>query len=188
VIGVSLLAATGGFNGLYFAHMSAYMSSVLHYDPRQTVVSQTAGVIVHAIGILAVGWMADRVHPRTLLRAGALLLIVLAFPLYSALAAHSMGPTLLLVSAGVVASLFNGSFAVLLTDLFPTRVRFSGVALGFNIAFTAFSGTAPLVATSLIRATGMETAPAFIMVVCGLITLAGSLALSRSGEHVLGGS
>ena len=74
---------------------------------------------------------------------------------------------------------------MLLTDLFPTRVRFSGVALGFNVAFTLFSGTAPLVATSLIRSTGLDTAPAFVMVACGLLTLAGSLALSRDAGHVL---
>jgi hypothetical protein len=72
-----------------------------------------------------------------------------------------------------------------LTDLFPTRVRFSGVALGFNIAFTTFSGTAPLVATSLIRSTGLVTAPAIVMVACGLLTLVGSLGLARRGNHVL---
>jgi MFS family permease len=185
-VGVSLVAATAGFNGLYFAHMSAYMSGVLRYDPRQAVVSQTIGVIVHALGILAVGRLADRVHPRMLLRAGSLALVALAFPFYAALAGRSMNPTVLLVLAGVCASFVNGTFAVLLTDLFPTRVRFSGVALGFNVAFTVFSGTAPLVATSLIRSTGLDTAPAFIMVACGLLTLVGSLGLSQAGGHVLG--
>jgi predicted MFS family arabinose efflux permease len=184
-VGVSVLAATAGFNGLYFAHMAAYMSGVLHYDPRQAVVSQTVGVIVHALGILAVGRLADHVHPRILLRAGALALVALAFPFYAALASRSMNPTVLLLLAGVSASFVNGTFAVLLTDLFPTRVRFSGVALGFNVAFTVFSGTAPLVATSLIRSSGLNTAPSFIMVACGLLTLVGSLGLSQASGHVL---
>jgi MHS family proline/betaine transporter-like MFS transporter len=184
-VGVSVLAATAGFNGLYFAHMAAYMSGVLRYDARQAVVSQTVGVIVHALGILAVGRLADRVHPRMLLRAGSLALGALAFPFYAALASRSMNPTVLLSLAGACASFVNGTFAVLLTDLFPTRVRFSGVALGFNVAFTVFSGTAPLVATSLVRGTGLDTAPAFIMVACGLLTAAGSLGLSHAGGHVL---
>ena len=184
-VGVSGLAATAGFNGLYFAHMAAYMSGVLGYHPRQAVVSQTIGVIVHALGILAVGRLAGHLHPRLLLRAGALALAALAFPFYAALAGHSMNPTLLLVLAAVCASFVNGSFAVLLTDLFPTRVRFSGVALGFNVAFTAFSGTAPLVATSLIRSTGLITAPALVMIGCSLLTLVGSLGLSQAGGHVL---
>ena len=90
-----------------------------------------------------------------------------------------------LALAGLCASLVNGTFAVLLADLFPTRVRFSGVALGFNVAFTVFSGTAPLVATSLIRETGMNTAPAFVMVGCALITLASANGLARRGGNVL---
>jgi len=185
-LGVSVLAATAGFNGLFFAHIAAYASGVLGYNPRQAVVSQTIGVLVHALGILAVGRLAGHVSPRTLLRVGSLVLVALAFPFYSALADRSMNSTLLMILAGACASLVNGTFAVLLTDLFPTRVRFSGVALGFNVAFTIFSGTAPLVATSLIRSTGLSTAPAFVMVACGLLTLVGSLGLSRDGGYVLG--
>jgi len=119
-----------------------------------------------------------------LLRGGAAALMVLAFPFYSALAARSASPTLLMILAGLCAALVNGTFAVILTDLFPTRVRFSGVALVFNVAFTLFSGTAPLVATSLIRSTGMVTAPAIVMVACGLLTLVASLALSRDAGYV----
>ena len=184
-IGVGVLAATGGFNGLFFAHMAAYASGVLGYSPRQAVISQTIGVVVHALSILAVGALAERVHPRVLLRAGAVALVVLAFPFYSALASRTMNPTLLMVLAGLCAGFVNGTFAVLLTDLFPTRVRFSGVALGFNVAFTMFSGTAPLVATTLIRSTGLVTAPALVMVACGLLTLVASFGLSREGGYVL---
>jgi MHS family proline/betaine transporter-like MFS transporter len=184
-VGVGSLAATAGFTGLFFAHMAAYMSGVLHYDPRQAVLSQTLGVIVHAAGILAVGRLADHVNPRTLLRTGAVMLALLAWPFYTALATRTVAPTLLLVLAGACASLINGSFAVLLTDLFPTRVRFSGVALGFNVAFTAFSGTAPLVATSLIRSTGSDVAPAYVMIAYGCLTLVASLGLPRLGGHVL---
>ena len=178
-VGIGALAATGGFNGLFFAHMAAYASGVLGYNPRAAIISQSTGVVVHALGILGVGALADRLAPRVLLRAGAVALMVLAFPFYSALAARAVSPTLLMILAGLCAALVNGTFAVILTDLFPTRVRFSGVALVFNIAFTLFSGTAPLVATSLIRSTAMTTAPAIVMVACGLLTLAASLALSR---------
>jgi MFS family permease len=184
-IGIGALAATGGFNGLFFAHMAAYASGVLGYNPRAAIIAQTTGVVVHALGILGVGALADRVAPRVLLRAGALALMVLAFPFYGALAGRSVSLTLLMVLAGLCAALVNGTFAVILTNLFPTRVRFSGVALVFNVAFTIFSGTAPLVATTLIRSTGMTTAPAIVMVACGLLTLIASLGLSQERAHVL---
>jgi len=185
-IAVMILAATGGFNGLFFSHMAAYTTGVLKYDPRQAVIAQTTGVVVHALGIMLIGWVADRVRPYLILRTGALLLVALAYPFYVALSARALSPTALMIAAGVCGSLVNGSFAVLLTDLFPTRIRFSGVALGFNIAFTLFSGTAPLVATSLIRSTGSNVAPALVMIVSGVLAFAGSFGLSRYGGHVLG--
>jgi len=187
-LGVACLAATAGFNGLFFSHMTAYMSSVLSYDARQAVVSQTVGVIVHALAIVGVGYAvaATRLRPRTLLCGGALALTLFALPFYTALETKRVDPTRLMVMAGVTAALVNGTFAVVLTDLFPTRIRFSGVALGFNIAFTIFSGTAPLVATSLIRGTGLSTAPAFVMMACGALSFAASLVLAPFEGHVLG--
>jgi predicted MFS family arabinose efflux permease len=186
LIGIGTLAATGCFNGLFFSYMAAYTSGVLGYDPKQAVVSQTVGVIVHALAILATGALASRVSPRVLLRAGAALLALLAFPFFNAIASRTVDLTVLMVLAGLCAALTNGTFAVLLTDLFPTLVRFTGVALGFNVAFTLFSGTAPLVATSLVQGTGSQTAPAYVMVGCGLLSLVASLGLPHHGGFVIG--
>lgn len=183
--GIAMLAATACFNGLFFSHLPAYLSAVLKYDPRQAVVAQTTGVIAAAVSILIVGRLASSIAPRYLLRAGAALLLAGAFPFYAALGARSLGLTTALVLAGAVAGLTNGSFAVLLTDLFPTRVRFTGVALVFNVAFTIFSGMSPLVATSLIRDTGNPAAPAWLMVGSALVALAGSLGVKRLGGNVL---
>ncbi len=185
LVGCALLAGTGCFNGLFFSHLPAYLAGVLQYDPKQAVFSQTVGVIASAIGILATGWIGDRIPPRYLLRTGVTLLLVFAYPFYLALESRSVNLTLLLVLAGLAAGLTNGSFAVLLTDLFPTRIRFTGVALGFNVSFTLFSGTAPLVATSLIGGTGQMASPAFLMMACALLALISSLWVERYGGNVM---
>jgi len=185
-VGCAVLAGTACFNGLFFSHMPAYLAGVLKYDPRQAIYSQTVGVIANAMGILATGWLADRVPPRYLLRLGVGFLVALAYPFYAAVATRSVSLTMLLTFAGLAAGLTNGSFACLLTDLFPTRIRFTGVALVFNISFTIFSGTAPLVATTLIRESNSVTAPALLMIGCGVLALAGSLRVERWGGHVLG--
>jgi len=108
-----------------------------------------------------------------------------AYPFYAPLNGHALNIIVLMTVAALAGAFVNGTFAFVTADLFPTRIRFSGVALGFNIAFTLFSGTAPLVATSLIRGTGANTAPALVMIVSGILALAGSMALSRYGGHVL---
>jgi MFS transporter, MHS family, proline/betaine transporter len=184
-VGCALLGGIGCFNGLFFSHLSAYLSTVLKYDARQAVLAQTVGVIVMATGTLLTGWLGDRIQPRYLLRAGALLLLAAAYPFYAALEARTADLTTLCAMAGLVGALSAGSFAVLLTDLFPTRIRFTGVALVFNVAFTLFSGTAPLIATSLIEETASATAPAYMMAVCAVIALTGSFFSGRYGGNVL---
>lgn len=185
LVGCAVLAGTACFNGLFFSHLPAYLSGVLQYDPRQAVFSQTVGVIASALGILAVGWIGDRIPPRYLLRTGVALLLVFSYPFYLALESRSVNLTLLLVLAGLAAGLTNGSFAVLLTDLFPTRIRFTGVALVFNISFTIFSGTAPLVATTLIRETGQNASPFLLMAGCAILALLGGMWVNRYGGNVL---
>ena len=185
LVGCALLAGTGCFNGLFFSHLPAYLSGVLQYDPRQAIFAQTVGVIASAAAILFTGWLGDRIPPRYLLRLGVSLLLILAYPFYAALEARALNLTLVLTLAGICAGFTNGAFACLLTDLFPTRIRFTGVALVFNISFTIFSGTAPLVATTMIREMGSMTAPAILMMCCALLAIIGSLWVDRFGGNVL---
>jgi MFS family permease len=184
-VGCALLGGIGCFNGLFFSHLSAYLSTVLQYDPRDAVLAQTVGVIVMAMGTLLTGWLGDRIQPRYLLRAGAVLLLIAAYPFYTAVESRAVSLAMLCTLAGAVGALSAGSFAVLLTDLFPTRIRFTGVALVFNISFTLFSGTAPLIATSLIEQTGNNASPAYMMIGSALIAIAGSLFAGRFGGNVL---
>jgi len=185
LVGCALLAATACFTGLFFSHLPAYLAAVLKYEPRAAVLSQTIGVMAHATGILLVGWAGDRIAPRYLLRTGAALLLILAYPFYHALETRSVDLTLLLVAAGVCGGFTNGSFAVLLTDLFPTRIRFSGVALAFNVSFTIFSGMSPLIATTLIRETGAPAAPAVLVAVGAVLALAASGWSTKLGGNVI---
>jgi hypothetical protein len=70
-------------------------------------------------------------------------------------------------------------------DLFPTRIRFSGVAVSFNLAFSIFSGIAPLVATALVKATGSPASPGWYMSGCALLTLIGCLFMHRYDGRIL---
>jgi hypothetical protein len=55
----------------------------------------------------------------------------------------------------------------------------------FNVSFTIFSGTAPLVATSLIQSTGSLTSPWYLMVFSAALALTGSLWVDKYGGNVM---
>jgi MFS transporter, MHS family, proline/betaine transporter len=55
-------------------------------------------------------------------------------------------------------------------ELFPTRVRYTALSIGCNIAVAIFGGFAPFIATWLIKETGNPLAPAFYVVAAAVIT------------------
>ncbi|MDR8396186.1 MFS transporter [Paraburkholderia sp. USG1] len=177
LLGILTTAATAGYNGLLFAHMPAYLDKVLHYDPHEVALGQNVALATASIGILIIGRIGDSMPRRHLMRAGALLLIVLTMPFYHAAVSHRMDLIVLMLLGGLGAALINGTFACIIADMFPTRVRFSGVALAFNLSFTIFSGTAPLIGTWLIARTGNLAAPGYFMVACAVLTFVATFGL-----------
>ena len=56
---------------------------------------------------------------------------------------------------------YGGASLAAFVELFPTRTRYSGLALSYNLAVAICGGTTPLVATWLVNVTGSTLAPAF---------------------------
>src|SRR5215510_4477541 len=187
IIGIAVQAVTAVFAGLFFAYMPAYLASVAKYDAVTSVFAQTYGVVLHALLIVLVGWLADHYRPHLLLRIGAVVLAVGAYPFFSALTEHAMNIIVLMTMAALAGAFVNGTFAFVTADLFPTRIRFSGVAVVQNISQTAFGGTAPLMATALVRNLQTPVAPALVVLVCGVLTFAGSFAAARHSGRVQSG-
>jgi len=183
-VAIACMTATAGFNGLLFA-MPAFLPAVMHYTPVAAIEAQNLGLLVLSFGLLSAAWLGDRIPRRWILGTGSLLLALLAVPFFNALADHTSNLLLLFAAAGVVASCCNGPMSGVVADLFPTRIRFSGVAVSFNLAFSIFSGTAPLAATLLVRASGSPTGAAYFMLGCALLTLIGTLVVKRYEGRIL---
>jgi MFS family permease len=183
-VGIAAQAVTAVFAGLFFAYMPAYLAAVSHYDASTAVFAQTYGVVLHAALIVYVGWLATRYPPYLLLRIGALILALGVYPFYTALSGHTVNILVLMTMAALAGAFVNGTFAFVTADLFPTRIRFSGVAVVQNISQTAFGGTAPLIATALVRNLQTPAAPALVVIVCAVLTFAASFYAARQSGKV----
>jgi MHS family proline/betaine transporter-like MFS transporter len=71
----------------------------------------------------------------------------------------------------VVLGVFLGPVPIVLVELFPIEVRYTGMSLAYNFTAAFFGGTTPMVATWLIQQTGDTTSPAFYVVACAVVTL-----------------
>jgi hypothetical protein len=75
-------------------------------------------------------------------------------PLYMAIESHSIGPVAIFLILGVTGGIVNGTYPFIAADLFPTAVRFSGIALAFNLATAIFTGLTPFAFTNIIHVSG----------------------------------
>src|SRR5690606_16241614 len=184
VVGVAILAVTAGFNGLLFA-MPAFLPEAMGYSSVHAIEAQNLALIIMSFGLLLTAWLSDRVPRKALALTGTALLIVFAWPFFRAAEAGSVDLLTLFALAGVVGSICAGTVIVVSADLFPTRVRFSGVALSYNLAFTVFSGLAPVVATLLARNTGVAANAAYYMIGCAALSFAAALVMHRYDGRIL---
>jgi MFS family permease len=184
IVGVAILAVTAGFNGLLFA-MPAFLPQTMGYAAVTAIAAQNVALIVISVGLLAVAWLSDRVSRRALALTGTVLMMLLSYPFFEALQERSMNPLLLFALIGVAASICAGTVIGVTADLFPTRIRFSGVALSFNLSFTFFSGLAPVVAALLARNTGVAANAAYFMIGCAFLTFVAALVMRRFDGRIL---
>jgi len=184
VVGVAILAVTAGFNGLLFA-TPAFFPQTMGYEPVTAIQAQNVGLGVISVGLLVIWWLSDRISRRALVLAGTALFVLFSYPFYAAAEAMSTNLLALFAMAAVVDSLSAGVVIAICADLFPTRIRFSGVALSFNLSFTFLSGVAPVVTTVLARATGVAATAAYYMIGCAALTFIAALFMHRYDGQIL---
>ncbi|HEY3518952.1 MAG TPA: MFS transporter [Gammaproteobacteria bacterium] len=184
IVGVAILAVTAGFNGLLFA-MPAFLPQTMGYEAVDAIEAQNLALIIMSFGLLSVAWLSDRVSRKALALTGTTLLLVLSWPFFVAAQEQSVSLHALFALVGVVGAICAGTVIAIAADLFPTRIRFSGVALSFNLAFTFFSGLAPVVAALLARNTGVAATAAYYMIGCAALSFVAALFMHRYDGRIL---
>jgi MHS family proline/betaine transporter-like MFS transporter len=145
-----------------------------------------AGILSGALQIVLVpvfGALSDR-HGRTpLMFAAATAILLLIYPLFSWLVAVPATQTLLLVQGilGVCGAVYIGGLAGLISELFPTETRTTGLSIGNAAAVTVFGGFAPFISAWLIAATGSNLAPSFYLIAAAVISLVALIGVRRFG-------
>jgi hypothetical protein len=70
-------------------------------------------------------------------------------------------------------------------ELFPTRIRYTGLSTAYGFSVTIFGGFAPFISAFLVRTTGSPISPAFYVMAAGLVTgIAAIFMTDRSQEHL----
>jgi MFS family permease len=152
----------------------ARASSVKTTSSRRFVLGAVLiGAVVHLVTIPLWGALSDRVGRRPLYLFGAAGVGIWAFAFIYLVDTRNFWLIALAVVVGLVLhGAMYGPQAAFLSELFGTKVRYSGVSIGYQLASILAGGIAPLVAVYLYTRFDSGYAVSVYVLVCSLVTIA----------------
>ncbi|WP_433605421.1 MFS transporter [Prescottella agglutinans] len=171
------------------SYMPTYLSTALGYDENHGLVLMIVVMVLMMVAVTYVGRLSDRVGRKPLLLTGFVGFFLLSLPAYLLIGVGEYVTVFLgLAILGSLLLLFVGVFPSVLPALFPTRVRYGGLAIGYNVAVSLFGGTTPLVLTALEDATGSNLVAPMYMMVAAVFGGVAVLLVPETARRPLAGS
>lgn len=162
-------------NILYYVVVTfsiTYLSTQRDVDTSRILLLLLIAHVVHAITVPIVGRATDRLGRRPLYAIGAVLGIVWAFIAFPMFDTDNSFVILAAVTLGLMihALMYAGQPAIM-AEMFPTRMRYSGVSLGYQVTSIVAGSLAPIIATALLREFNSWVPIAIYISIACLITL-----------------
>jgi MHS family proline/betaine transporter-like MFS transporter len=144
--------------------LPSYLQSTLGASFQQALIATVLANLGFAVTIVPAGLLSDRVGRRAVMLTGALLVVILALPLLNLLQDPGTSNTVkgaAVFGAGAVVGLMAGPGPAMLSELFPTNVRCTGLGLAYALSNAVFSGCAGLIITETVKRTGNVDIPGY---------------------------
>ncbi|MDA3921031.1 MAG: MFS transporter [Salinisphaera sp.] len=171
------------------SYMPSYLSDVLSMSSLEA----NGLLVVTMLGMMCViylfgGW-SDKVGRKPMLIGSCIGFIALSYPAFLLMSTKTVwGVAGALIILGLLTVSLAGIMPSTLPAIFPTRVRYGGFAISYNISTSLFGGTAPYMITYLISTTGNKMIPAFYLMGAATIALIPIMLIPETAGRPLPGS
>ncbi|MDB5693173.1 MAG: transporter [Alphaproteobacteria bacterium] len=148
-----------------------WMTEVAKLSKAQALDAILIGAAVHFFAIPALGRLSDAIGRRIVYAAGGLGLAAFSFLFFDMLGSGDMATT---VAAIVIALLLHGAMygpqAAFIAELFPTRIRYSGASIAYQLTSIVAGSLAPIIAIKLYQMSGSSLAVSLYVGACCLVS------------------
>jgi MFS family permease len=156
---------------LLTSYLIAYATGIGYARP-QVLTALTVSASVALVVLPCASALSDRIGRRPVVLTGAILSAATAFPVLALVDSKSSGALILavVIGHGISQSLMYGPLGALFSEMFGTRVRYTGASLGYQGATLVGAGFSPMIAGSLVASSGNGTPVALLLCGGSLIT------------------
>ena len=181
LLGIGVVSGATAFNYVHKLYMPTYALKQLHIPATSSFIGALVTGLVLMLTAPLFGSLSDRYGRFRVLTMALVMIGLTSYPLFMLL---NVWPTvtMLIVVQGLVGLLIAaclGPIPAMLSDIFPTQTRGTGLALSYNFSVTLFGGFSPLIVTWMIAATDNKMAPSFYVMTTALISVVAVIALGR---------
>lgn len=155
----------------------SFATTALGFSHSEFLLLLMAAIVEFAVLIMTTSVLADKVGRKKVLMTASVALVVfsLVFP-YFLEGQHNIVGMLLFLGLGfVVMGTLYGPVGAVLPELFPTKVRYSGAGITYNLAAVVGAAVAPTITTWLIATFGLHYAGMYMFVLAVVSVVAWAL-------------
>ncbi len=172
---------------VFMVYVPAFLPTHGHIRGGDALWITTVGFVGMLVCILAAGMLSDKMGRKPPLLVGAIGFIVCAYPIFLLFSTSSSVVLVLLavLFCNALIGLIAGSCTAAIAEMFPTRVRTTGVSIGYGISVTVFGGFASVVSEALIKFTGSPLSSSYFVIATAVISLCVVLSLKETAHRPL---
>ena len=163
-----------------------YLVDVSHESRSLALNALLAGAAIQFLAIPLFAALSDRIGRRPVYAFGAFGLAVWCFVMFGLLGSSDNASIVLALVVGLVLhGAMYGPQAAFITELFPTRIRYSGVSLAYQLTSIVAGSLAPIIALWLYQEYGSATPVAiYVGTACAISGLSALLAKETKGVEL----
>jgi metabolite-proton symporter len=166
--------------------IATYAKEHLKLDKSFALNAVLIAAAVHFCAIPLWGALSDRIGRKPVYLFGAVGVGVWGFVFIALVDTKSFGLAVLAVTVGLVLhGAMYGPQASFFTELFGTRVRYSGVSVGYQLASIIAGGLAPFIAVALLKAYDSGFAISVYVGICSVISIIAVLSYGETRQRDL---
>ena len=156
----------------FTAFFSTFLQQHAGVSLYDSLIINGIAIFIFMLAMPVTGWLSDKYGRKPVLVITSICIALLAYPTFLMLLEGGfIYPLIAQIIFGIALGAYMGPIPATLVELFPTNIRFTGLALSYNISAALFGGTAPFVYLKLIALTGSVMSPAFYIMIFVLLTI-----------------